>query len=164
MNKDNFCYLQGVLFVLSLAVLLASFYFELIKGLQPCPLCLMQRAVVLCLVVSTVIGIFINAFTAKKRLIWIQWLLCLAGIYFAGRQLWLQLAPNAEAHSCLPSLNMLMKYFPWRDILQALLLGAADCGEVTWTWLGLSMPAWSAVYFVLCFVSLVFYRYRLSKP
>lgn len=71
-----------------------------------------------------------------------------AGIYFATRQLWLQALPAEQGASCVPGLDILMRYFPWKDIAKALFLGSAECGEATWQMLGLSMPAWSLLYFI----------------
>ena len=34
-------------------------------------------------------------------------------------------------------------------LIQKVLTGSGDCGTVDWTFLGLSMPAWSLVWFVL---------------
>ena len=53
-------------------------------------------------------------------------------------------------------------YFPWKDILHALLWGAGDCAEVTWKWLGLSMAAWSALYFFVVLLVSGFIVFRLG--
>ncbi len=87
-------------------------------------------------------------------------LLSCAGMFFALRQVWIQGLPPDQITVCFPGLRMMIHYLPWRDVLHILLFGAGDCAEVSWSWLGLSMAAWSAVYFIgMLGVSLVFYVY-----
>nr|WP_232220768.1 disulfide bond formation protein B [Legionella tunisiensis] len=42
-------------------------------------------------------------------------------------------------------------------------MGGRDCAEVNWTWLGLSMPAWSAFYFLFTLVAAIFIIRRLEN-
>jgi len=151
-------YGQWLIFLLSLSVLVASFYFEWVKGLQPCPLCLMQRLCVILLVITSLLMLIMR--TGRGRALFIiQSLVALAGVYFAGRQLWLQSLPPDQLPSCLPGMDVLLRYFPWTDVLHALFFGAADCGEVTWQWLGLSMPGWSLLYFAGVLLATFFIRF-----
>lgn len=138
---------QSFLCCVSTFAFCMSLYFQYVKDLQPCPLCLMQRACVLLLIVTSLIAVFFG--NKEKRFIFsLQCILVLCGIYFAARQLWLQSLPASEVASCLPGLDILVRYFPWQDILHALLFGAADCGEVTWRWWGISMANWAMMYFL----------------
>ena len=161
MIKDTFRVCQTLLFLLTLFVLAASLYFQYVKGLEPCPLCIMQRACVVLALVLCAVAALSRSVVLHKRLILFQLLLAFAGLYFSGRQLWLQTLPPDQLAACLPGMEVLLHYFPWRDILHALIFGAADCGEVTWRWLGFSMPAWSALYFTVFFASTFFTRYLL---
>lgn len=149
-----------LLVMITLAVLLMSFYFEYIRGLNPCPLCLMQRLCVMLLLVLASINFYFNrSIWARKALVLEMGVAC-AGIFFATRQLWLQSLPAEQIPVCLPGLKMMVHYLPWSEVVRALLLGAGDCAEVSWTWLGLSMAAWSALYFLgMLFASLWSYRY-----
>jgi disulfide bond formation protein DsbB len=155
MTKDMFRLNQTLWFLLSLFVISASCYFQWIKGLEPCPLCLMQRFCVLLLLLLSFSGIFIKNPGRRKGLLCAELIIGLAGLYFAGRQIWLQQPPIQDLPACLPGLDILLRYFPWSDILQAFFFGAADCHEVSWQWLGLSMAAWSSVYFLLFFGNLL---------
>lgn len=154
---------QCLLFLVSFSVFYASLYFQFVKGLQPCPLCIMQRVCTGLLVASSLAGIFRPRVSHSRALFILQICVALAGLYFAGRQLWLQSLPPDQLPACLPGLQILIRYFPWQDVLQALMWGAADCGEITWLWLGLSMAAWSAFYFTSVLVVTVFIRYLLSR-
>jgi disulfide bond formation protein DsbB len=93
------------------------------------------------------IGAFIRTLTTARRLAFLQGLLAGLGLFFAGRQLWIQSLPSEQVPACMPGLDVLIRYFPLQDVLRALLWGTGECGEVAWHWLGLSMPAWSALFF-----------------
>lgn len=167
MTKNIFRLKQLLWFLLSFAVLAASCYFQWVEGLEPCPLCLMQRFCVFALVILCFTGIFMKGLRSQKILLGCQLFIGLAGVYFAGRQIWLQHLSVEELPSCLPGLDVLLQYFPWSDILQAFFFGAADCHEVTWEWLGLSMAAWSVIYFlflVLSCLGTLSYLFIAEKP
>ena len=151
-----------VLLLTSLSVLSASIYFQVVMGLRPCPLCLMQRYCVL-LVVITSWGALIGRVSRARKLLIAQALIALAGLYFSGRQVWLQSLTPDQLPACLPGLDVLIKYFPWQDVLKALVLGSSECSEVTWQWLGLSMPAWSALYFLGLFLGTLVVRYIIRR-
>lgn len=140
---------QILLATISFFILLSSFYFEYVQGLQPCPLCLMQRFCVMLFLLFCLLGIFVHSVKKCKGLMVACLLVALGGLYFAGRQLWLQSLPAGQVPACLPDLSVLLQYFPWSDLFQAFVLGSGDCAKVSWTWLGLSMPAWTALYFLL---------------
>ncbi|MDI9819570.1 MULTISPECIES: disulfide bond formation protein B [unclassified Legionella] len=144
--------LQIILALVSLLVFLSSLYFQYIQQLQPCPLCLMQRFCALILFLTCFAGIYVHPLRARI-LVGFQMTIAIAGLYFAGRQLWLQALPAGQTPACMPDLEVLIRYFPWRDVLHALLWGAGDCAEITWRWLGLSMPAWAAIYFLFMLVA-----------
>ena len=163
MIKDAYRLVQSLLFILSLLVLAASFYFQYVKGLQPCPLCVMQRLCVLLVLIFSVLTVFLKSAGTRRFLVIMQILVAGAGIYFACRQLWLQSLPADQLPACLPGFDVLLRYFPWKDILHALIWGAADCGEITWKWLGISMPGWSALYFCGVFLESIFCGYLLHR-
>lgn len=131
----------------SLAVLGASFYLEYGLDLNPCPLCLMQRYLVVLICLNSFLASrWINKAIVKPLLI-VQLCLCMAGLYFAGRQLWLASLPADQTPACMPSLDALIHYFPWQDVVKALFLGSGDCGKTAWDFLGISLPMWSLFYF-----------------
>ncbi|KTC85120.1 disulfide bond formation protein B [Legionella brunensis] len=162
MKQLTYKYGQIVLVLFSLFVLASSYYFQYVKGLQPCPLCLMQRLCVFLLLLIGFIGFWSDYLKTSKLLAILQIVAALGGLFFAGRQLWLQSLPSGQAPACMPELDVLLRYFPWRDVLHALFWGAGDCAEVSWKWLGLSMPAWAALYFFFMFVvgCLILYQRR----
>lgn len=147
MTKITYKRWQLLLTFISFFVLACSFYFEYIKGLQPCPLCIMQRICVFLLFMLCFIGSAIRSLRAGILIAFLHFFMAACGLFFAGRQLWLQSLPPGQAPACMPDLDVLIRYFPWRDVFHSLFLGTGDCAKVTWQWLGLPMPAWSALYF-----------------
>ncbi len=149
--------------LLTLIVASASLYFQYVSGLQPCPLCLMQRLCVFILFFICITGLCLHPLRRGRLVASLQVFFALAGLYFSGRQLWLQSLPTDAVPACMPGLDVMMKYFPWKDVAHALFWGAGDCAEVSWTWLGLSMPAWSFLYFLLMFLSGIFVYWRIRQ-
>lgn len=156
MNSMRFKFSFIALTWLSLLVLGSSFYLEYSVGLKPCPLCLMQRYLVVLICVTSLLASRWMHKSAVKPVLGLQLFLALAGLYFAGRQLWLESLPADQTPACMPSLDVLIHYFPWKDVLKALFLGSGDCGKVEWSLLGLSLAAWSLIYFVVIFITTLF--------
>lgn len=143
--------IQLVVISLSAIVFFASLYLQYFGQLQPCPLCLMQRACVLIIFIFATLSLCLKQQKSRQIMVICQVLFALAGLYFAGRHLWLMSLPASEIHACVPGIDILIRYFPWEDIAHALFWGSGDCTEITWNFLGLSLPAWSALYFLFVF-------------
>lgn len=158
MNKIIYKRFQLLLVLVTVFVLFASLYFQYYKGLHPCPLCIMQRVMVFILL--GLLGLSLNTLRRAHVICFLQTLISCAGLYFAGRQMWLQSLPTGEAPACMPSLDVLIHYFPWTDVARALLWGAGDCAEVTWTMLGVSMAGWAAAYFFFMLVMSLYLFFR----
>jgi protein dithiol:quinone oxidoreductase len=147
---------------LSLLVLAASFYLEYGLGLQPCPLCLMQRYMVVLIALTSFMASRWIALPKVRVVLGLQLFFSLAGMYFAGRQLWLQSLPTDKVPACMPSLDTLIHYFPWQDIARALFLGAGDCAEDSWTFAGVSLAGWCLLFFTVmfCVSAVLLYRQK----
>ena len=147
--------------IITLLVLFASFYFQYAMGLMPCPLCIMQRVCVFLLLGA--MGLSFRTLKRAHIICLLQIIFASAGLFFALRQLWLQSLPPTHVPACLPGLDILVRYFPWKTIFQTLFWGSGDCAEVHWRFLGISMPGWTAMYFSFMLVMgcFLFYHTRL---
>jgi len=88
-----------------------------------------------------------------------------AGLAMAGRQLWLQSLPADQVPACGPSVDYMLDVLPWMEVLTTALKGTGDCAEVTWRFLGLSIPGWTAIFFsLLVIVGLVMLFRPPTKP
>ncbi len=134
-------------------VLLLAFglYLEHQLGLEPCPLCIVQRVLFL-LVMAAAAGAAWQRPDSLGERLWAAGLTLSAtiGAASAARQLWLQNLPPTEVPPCAPGLNYMLEVLPLRDILPLLLAGDGSCAEVQWRFGGLSIPAWSLLAFAAC--------------
>lgn len=129
------------------SVLLASFYLQYFLGLNPCPLCIMQRV---CLfILLGLLGLSLKLLNKARIICVLQISIASIGLYFALRQLWLQSLPAGSAPACMPGMDVLLRFFPWQTVAHAFLWGSADCAEIKWTLLGISIPGWAGLYFFL---------------
>lgn len=131
----------------TLFAFLSSLYMQYVMQLMPCPLCLMQR---LCVFLLLMVLAF-NLRTFKKGLPGYigAFLISVAGLFFALRQVWLQSLPENEVPACMPGLDILIRYFPWQAVLKSLVWGTGDCAEKIWNLWHISLAGWSALYFLL---------------
>ena len=133
-------------------LLVAAYYFQYVEGLNPCPLCIIQRVVVFALGVWFLLMAGLNAKPGAlpaRLLNGIGVLISVVGVAAAGRQVWLQSLPPADIPACGPDLAYMMDMFTANEIVAELLKGSGDCAKVDWSLLGLSMGAWMLVVFGL---------------
>lgn len=119
-------------------------------GLQPCPLCIFQRIAFAALgVVLLVAGL--HAPRGGGRLAYgvLALMPALAGAGIATRHVWLTHLPPDQVPSCGPPLAFMMETNAFTDVIRKVLTGSGECATVDWTFVGLSMPAWSLLWFVL---------------
>lgn len=137
---------------LGCAVLLAfGLYLEHVEGLEPCPLCIVQRVEFIAVGLTCLVAAIHAPQRLGRRLYaGLTLLFAGAGVASAGRQVWLQGLPADQLPACLPSLEYMMEALPFQDIVRLMLHGTADCAEVSWTLLGLSIPEWSLLAFAGC--------------
>ena len=138
----------------SCAVLMATaLYFQYVKGLEPCPLCTLQRVTVI------VLGVVFFAAALHDPRGWgrrvygvVTALFAAIGLGVAARHVWLQQLPEAELPGCGPGLDYMLEVFSMSRTLKLVLTGSGECGEILWTFLSLSIPGWMLVWFGIYFV------------
>ena len=162
-NKQRYRNIQSLLLLSTILVLGTALYLEHIQGLQPCPLCLMQRLATFLFGTLCLIGMCLSTLKRAKHVAFAQIIITAMGLFFAGRQLWLQSLPVDQAPACMPNLDMLVHYFSKTQVLTALLWGTGDCADVSLRYFGLSIPVWSLVYFVTMFAVSGFVFWSLGR-
>ena len=129
----------------------AALYLEHVLDQEPCPLCIVQRIMLIGFGVVGLLGALHNPQALGRRIYSsFALLFALGGAATAGRQIWLQTIPADELPSCLPSLDYMLQAFPLQDIIRVVLHGTASCAEVNWTLFGLSIPELSLLAFIGC--------------
>jgi protein dithiol:quinone oxidoreductase len=127
-----------------------ALYSEHVLGLEPCPLCIFQRMAMIALGAVFLVGALHAPAGAAARIYSVLGVLAAAtGVGIAGRHVWLQSLPPDAVPACGPGLEYMMDVFPFMEMLSMVFTGSGECAEVDWTFLGLSMPGWVLVWFVL---------------
>jgi disulfide bond formation protein DsbB len=131
-------------------------YLQHVVGLEPCPMCIVQRyAVILVALVATVTS------ASKGRFAHISGSVLLVlsagfGAYVAARQSWLQWYPP-EVVSCGRDFYGIVDTFPLQRAIPMIFRGSGDCSKIDWTFLGGSLANWS----FLCFSAFVVFAVTL---
>ncbi|MGH8580799.1 MAG: disulfide bond formation protein B [Gammaproteobacteria bacterium] len=143
----------SILFLLSAGLLGFGYYLEAAGGLAPCPLCLIQRLFFGLIGLTSLIGALHNAKLVGVRVYSaLIALFSLAGAIVAGRQVWLQHLPADQVPVCGPGLSYMLETSPLGEVLLKVLKGSSDCAEVTWRFMGLSIPEWALAMFGILFL------------
>ncbi len=151
MNPFRWSYRVSFLvgFLICVGLLGFALYAEYGLGMTPCPLCIFQRIGFLFMALFFLLG-GLHAPRGKSR--WAYTGLVLAGavggVISAGRHLWLQSLPPDQVPSCGPGLGYMLDAFPLARMLKLVFTGSGECAAVE-PILGLPMPAWSLLWFVL---------------
>jgi disulfide bond formation protein DsbB len=137
-----------------------ALYLQYVVGLDPCPLCMIQRVLFIALgfvfLVAAIAGprgFFIRVFGVLAAVIG-----C-CGIGFAARHVWLQFNPP-EMESCSADLLTQLQRLPFGSVIERALYATGDCAKVDWTLLHLSIAEWSLVWFVILTVVALLYVRR----
>lgn len=137
-------------FVICAGLLAYAFYLQLQDGLEPCPLCIFQRAAFAVLGVVFLVGALHAPVGTARRVYGVLALLAAGlGAAVAGRHVWLQNLPPDQVPTCGPGLGYMLDVMPIGGVIRKVLTGSGECAKVDWTFLGLSMPAWTLACFVL---------------
>jgi disulfide bond formation protein DsbB len=148
-------------FVASLLIMGGALYLEHVVGLEPCPLCVVQRIAVIAFGLVCLLAAVHGPARLGRRIYAALALLSAAGgAAIAGRQIWLQGIPADELPACLPSLDYMLEALPFQETLRLLLHGTADCAKISWTLFGMSIPEWSLLAFI---GMLLFALYQLLR-
>jgi disulfide bond formation protein DsbB len=137
------------LFIASGLLMAVALFMEHVMALEPCPLCIMQRV----MVIATGIIALLAALHGPAK-IGIQVYGALVVITAAGgamlsvRHLWLQSLPADQVPSCGPGLDYLLDVFPLTEVLTMILSGDGSCAEVVWSLFGISIPGWTLAGFI----------------
>lgn len=147
------------------AVLIAmALYFQYVGGLDPCPLCISQRVAVMAVgAVFLLAGVHNPGRIGQRIYAALGVLTALAGAAISARHVWLQHLPPEEVPACGPDVEYMLRNFPFAETLKFMLSGTGDCAKVDWTLLGISMPGWTLVCFLLL-AGLAAFQFWRARP
>ncbi|AKS42345.1 disulfide bond formation protein B [Wenzhouxiangella marina] len=139
-----------IVFIACVGLLAYAYYAQFVLELAPCPMCMLQR-----------FGFMIMALMALGLAIhnprgWGRWIY---GIPFFGGAIWgmvtatqhvrLQGQPPDPFGGCGADWPTMIEFdYSWGEILTEAFTASGDCTTIDWTFLGLSMPAWTLIWYV----------------
>ena len=134
----------------SIALVGAALYLQHAKDMLPCPLCIIQRYFFLGIAIFSLIG----AFAGKiKVFAGLALLSALGGLGVVGKHLYVIAHPG---FSCgIDPMETVLNKIPTATLLPSVFRADGLCEAAQETVLGLAVPQWSAVWFVLLTVALV---------
>lgn len=139
-------FLGGAL--LCAALVAVALYFQYVMHLEPCPLCVVQRALVIALALLLLVAALHDPGGFGRRVYGALILLLAApGAGVAGRHVYLQNLPPDRVPECGPGLDYILGAFPPGEALALIFRGSGECAQVQWTFLGLTIPGWTLVVF-----------------
>jgi protein dithiol:quinone oxidoreductase len=137
-------------FLACAALMAYALYAQHVLGLEPCPLCIFQRVAVIALGVVFVIAAVHDPGPRGARLYGVLLgLTALVGTLISARHIWIQAQPPGTVAACGADLDYLLEIMPVTEVVTKVLTGSGECGKVDWTLLGLSMPWWVLISFVV---------------
>jgi disulfide bond formation protein DsbB len=138
--------------VTCIGMLAFGLYLQHVVGLEPCPMCIVQRYALVLVALVAGITAFMRGrgpLVAGSGLIV---LLSGFGAFVAARQSWLQWNPP-EIASCGRDFYGMIETFPLKRAIPMIFKGSGDCTKIDWTFLGASLANWSFLWF--CFFAVL---------
>ena len=130
-------------------------YLQHAQGIEPCPLCILQRYAFIAIGVIALVAALHNPGTTGR------WVYSALVVIFAGlgggvatRHVWLEHNPP-KVFDCGADFGYMLESFPLADALPMIFRGTADCTKVLWRFLGLSIAEWALIWFVIFLVAAI---------
>lgn len=130
-----------------IGLLAFGMYLQHVQGLEPCPMCIVQRYALI------LVAVFAGVASLRGSKGWWMSFGVLAllasgfGAFVAARQSWLQWYPP-EFASCGRDFYGMIENYPIGRAIPMIFRGSGDCTAIDWTFLGGSIANWSFVCFV----------------
>jgi disulfide bond formation protein DsbB len=142
---------------IGVGMLAFGLYLQHVVGLDPCPMCIVQRYALLLVVLLA----GLTALSGNRGVLFAGSVLMLGaagfGAFVAARQSWLQWYPP-EVSSCGRDFYGMIETFPMQRAIPMIFNGSGDCAKIDWTFLGGSLANWSFValsFFILVALVLI---------
>lgn len=135
--------------ILNIGLLASGYYVQYFLFVDPCLLCILQRAVFYSLALVSLILFFVYA-NKKLKITCLLFNIFLStiGWLLAARQLWLQQLPPDKIPACLPGFDKLLETYPIFDVISMAIKGSGDCSEISFTIFGFSIAVYSLLAFL----------------
>lgn len=139
--------------LICLSALLFASYLQYHEAIAPCPLCIMQRLI---LIMISLVSLACIALHYKHLVYRILHRFNLIATFFGAglaiKQLWLEHHWQSHLISCRESLEGTIASLGLAKIFNHFFDGNTDCGATQWRFLNLSLSAWTLFLFVLLII------------
>lgn len=138
-----------LLFAACTGMMVVALIMQYVFSMDPCPLCITQRIFVVAAgLVALAAALHNPATTGKNIYAGLGALASLVGGGVSTRHVWLQNLPEDQVPACGPGLSYMFEALPFQEALSLLFAGDGNCAEAGWTFLGLTIPAWTLISFI----------------
>ncbi|MGB0937962.1 MAG: disulfide bond formation protein DsbB [Colwellia sp.] len=139
----------------ALALELTALFFQYGMGLEPCIMCVYQRVALAGIGMAGLIGYFACKFLLARLIVYIFWGIgAFWGLLIAIEHVEMQASSGSLFFTCefIPNFP---SWAPLHEWLPFLFEATGDCGEISWSFLGYSMPQWMIVVYAGFSIALV---------
>lgn len=154
--------LYAMLCAACFAMLAFGLYLQHVVGLNPCPMCIVQRYALLLVAIAA----GLTALSSKRpvHLVGAGVLILVAGFgaFTAARQSWLQWYPP-EVATCGRDLYGMIESFPLQRAIPMIFKGSGDCSKIDWTFLGGTLANWNILIFSTIFAAALVMIWRTLR-
>lgn len=139
----------GLICLACVLMLAFGLYLQHVVGLEPCPMCIVQRYALVLVALFTGLAAMFRSRGLQLTGGVLALVSAIGGAYTAAAQSWLQWYPP-EVVSCGRDLYGMIETFPLKRALPMIFRGGGDCSKIDWSLFGLTLANWSFVaFFVL---------------
>jgi len=153
---------SALIAVICISLLSFGLYLQEVLGLEPCPMCIVQRYAFILIAICALLSWVANRRKIYLTLSVLAEFLSAFGAFVAARQSWLQWFPP-ETMSCGRDLYGMIENFPLKRAIPMIFKGNGDCSVVDWTLLGGSIANWSYLCFLAIFTYLAILQIKAYK-
>lgn len=154
----------SVVAIVVASMLFALYYLEAVLFLEPCPLCMVDRVILIAIATVCLIA-FIHNSNGVMRWVYTSaaTLFGVAGVGVAARHIWLQGLPPDQVPECGPDLTYMLEVFPLGDVIKRIFTGSGECAEVSWTFLGMTIPQQTLLLFIVLIILVLVAHMQTQK-
>ncbi|MBN7824937.1 disulfide bond formation protein DsbB [Bowmanella dokdonensis] len=139
----------AMLFLSALLLELTALYFQYGMGLAPCIMCIYQRNAVFSILFAGLVGMLGHNYLPGRLVAFLLWGVgAVWGGLVAMEHVDIQTAANPFFTVCEIVPNF-PDWLPLHEWIPSVFAATGDCGDIDWSFAGMSMPQWMIVVFAL---------------
>ncbi len=146
------------------AMVFAVGYLQMVEYLDPCPLCILARGVVIGLGAVFLLFLIHRPGVIGRRIYaTLASLLALTGMGITARHVWLQNLPPDQVPDCGAGFWYSLDTMPVNQFLDTIFNGSGECADIKWQFAGLSIPQLTFILFAVFLLVSLFLFFCKSR-